>query len=203
MKTKIHFIRHGSVTNPSNILYGRLPDFALSSQGVIEAEKAAARLKNTPLDAIYTSPMLRARQTAEAIQVFHPGILIFSSDELNEVYTPYQGMNAAELRHLHEDFYTGTKAPYEQPADVIVRVELFIRRVRKSQMQHEVVAVTHGDIVSFLVLKKKELDVAPRNKARLSKAGIPDNYPATASITSLTYYTDAEDEIPDVGYTAF
>ena len=203
MKTTIHFIRHGSVINPEDILYGRLPDFSLSPRGVAEAERTAVGLQDSSLAAIYTSPMLRALQTAEAIHVFHPDVPVIQSDELNEVNTPYQGMKAEKLRHLNEDFYTGTQPPYEQPADVLSRVERFIWSLRGSDNKREVVAVTHGDVVSFCILKVKKFDVVPGNKALLVKTGIRDNYPAPASVTTLTYYTDFQDEIPDVGYRTF
>jgi broad specificity phosphatase PhoE len=200
MKTTIHFIRHGSVVNPDNILYGRLPDFPLNSQGVMEAGKAAVGLQNTPLEVIYTSPMLRARQTAEAIHAFHDTIPVITSDKLNEVFTPYQGMKAESLRHLNEDFYTGTQKPYEQPADIVERVQDFIWEVRKQTTFCEVAAVTHGDIIVFFVSKMKGLGLVPGDKARLTLAGMQDNYPATASITTMTYFTESEDEEPMVEY---
>lgn len=200
MKTKIHFIRHGSVANPDNVLYGRLAEFPLSPKGISEAKQTAVRIKDKKIDAIYTSPMLRARQTAEAIHAFHNTIPVITSDKLNEVFIPYQGMKAEDLRHLNEDFYTGTQKPYEQPADIVERVQDFIWDVRKQSKCREVVAVTHGDIIVFLVLKIKDLSVVPRNKARLTLAGMQDNYPATASLTTMTYFTESEDEEPMVEY---
>lgn len=200
MKKQIHFIRHGSVSNPENILYGRLSDFALCSKGFIEAKQSALILKYNRLAAIYTSPMLRARQTAEAISAFHTGVSVTIAQELNEVLTPYQGRKASELSYLNEDFYTGTKSPYEQPDDVVNRVQAFIENVRKQDSLSEVVAVTHGDVISFLILKIKGLDVVPENKAQLAMAGIRDNYPAAASITTLTFQSDNQLEIPAVDY---
>jgi broad specificity phosphatase PhoE len=200
MRTKIHFIRHGNVTNPDNILYGRLADFPLSSKGISEAKQTAVRLKSNKIDVIYTSPMLRARQTAESIHAFHHTVPVIASDKLNEVLTPYQGMKADDLRHLNEDFYTGTQKPYEQPADIVERVENFIGDVRRQDGFHEVVAVTHGDIIVFCVLGMKGLGVNPENKARLTLAGMQDNYPATASITTITYFTESKHEDPMVEY---
>jgi len=200
MRTKIHFIRHGSVTNPDNILYGRLAEFSLSSKGISEAKQTAARLKTNKIDAIYTSPMLRARQTAEAIHAFHDSIPVILSEKLNEVYTPYQGLKAKDLRHLNEDFYTGTQKPYEQPDDIIERVQDFIWDVRKQNKFCEVVAVTHGDIIVFLVAEVKGIGVVPGDKARLTLAGMQDNYPATASIITMTYTTESEHEEPMVEY---
>ena len=200
MKKKFYFVRHGHVANPDHILYGRLADFSLSSKGREQAEQAAVFLKNKDIDVIYTSPMLRAKQTAEAIHEFHSTHPIATSDNLNEVLTPYQGMKAGTLKHLNEDYYTGTEKPYEQPGDIVKRVQDFIGEVRRKENLCEVVAVTHGDIIVFLVLSVKGLGVVPENKMRLTSAGLQDCYPATASITTLTYFTKLEDEMPVVEY---
>lgn len=200
MRTKIHFIRHGSVINPDNILYGRLAEFPLSSKGISEVKQTAVKLKGNKIDVIYTSPMLRARQTADMIHAFHDTIPVITSDKLNEVFTPYQGMKADDLRHLNEDFYTGTEKQYEQPDDIIERVQDFIWEVRKQDEFREIVAVTHGDVIVFLVSEIKGIGVVPGDKARLMLAGLQDNYPATASITTITYFTESEDEEPMVEY---
>jgi broad specificity phosphatase PhoE len=200
MKNKIHFIRHGSVANPENILYGRLADFALSSKGIAEARLTGKRLSGNRLTAIYASPMLRAQQTAKEISAFHNGVSVVTAEELNEVLTPYQGRKADELIHLNEDFYTGTRSPYEQPEDIVKRALIFIRSVRENNSGGEVAAVTHGDIISFLILNLRGLDVVPGNKARLTMAGIKDKYPGPASITTLTFQSTDEFEIPAMDY---
>ena len=66
-QTDILFIRHAEVMNPDNVFYARLARFKLSEQGLKDAEAAAAALAEEPLAAIYTSPMLRAKQTARII----------------------------------------------------------------------------------------------------------------------------------------
>ena len=65
--TTIHFIRHGEVHNPDEIYYGRLPGFYLSARGRLQAEATAQVLREQKLDAIFTSPMERAVETAEII----------------------------------------------------------------------------------------------------------------------------------------
>ena len=82
--TTISFIRHGMVHNPERIIYGRLPRFRLSEEGMEDARRAAAALKNIPLQAIYCSPLLRTRQTAKAILKFHPAIKLQMSQLIND-----------------------------------------------------------------------------------------------------------------------
>jgi len=60
-------IRHGrTASNARRRLAGRLDD-PLDDEGIVQARALAERLSALPRAALYASPLLRARQTAEAI----------------------------------------------------------------------------------------------------------------------------------------
>ena len=193
-------MRHGRVHNPDKIFYGRLPGFALSSEGLREARCAAQTLSREPLAALYTSPLLRARQTASAIQACHRHLRIRTSALLNEVYSPYEGQPTNVVNALGGDVYSGTVPPYEQPQDILRRVQKFIRRIRKHFAGRQVVAVTHGDVITFMLLWANDLPAKPKYKRNLSVAGLSDRYPATASMSTLVYRTSSIDERPLIFY---
>ena len=67
---RIHLIRHGEVHNPGGVLYGRLPEFRLSEGGHQMAELAAKDLleQERKIGAIYSSPLLRTRESAGHVQ---------------------------------------------------------------------------------------------------------------------------------------
>ena len=65
--TTVWLARHGEAHNPSELLYGRLPRVRLSPEGRRQAQALADFLAPRPLAAIYSSPMLRARRTADAV----------------------------------------------------------------------------------------------------------------------------------------
>ena len=65
--TVVHLVRHGEVSNPSGVLYGRLPDFHLSDSGRSMADAAAAALADRDIVLVRSSPLDRARETAEPI----------------------------------------------------------------------------------------------------------------------------------------
>lgn len=67
---RIHLIRHGEVHNPGGVLYGRLPEFRLSERGHQMAELAAKDLleQERKVGAIYSSPLLRTRESAGHVQ---------------------------------------------------------------------------------------------------------------------------------------
>jgi broad specificity phosphatase PhoE len=196
-------VRHGRVHNPDKIFYGRLPGFALSSEGLREARCAAQTLSHEPLAAVYTSPLLRARQTARAIQACHRHLRIRISALLTEVYSPYEGQPTNVVNALGGDVYSGTAPPYEQPQDIIRRVQKFIHRIRRHFAGQQVVAVTHGDIITFMLLWANRLPAKPKYKRNLSVAGIADRYPATASMSTLVYRTSSIDERPLIFYKRF
>ena len=198
--TQIHLIRHGEVHNPRQILYGRLPRFRLSDAGRRQAASAAHWFKDRPVAALFSSPMLRARQTAQAFAEPNPHLRVQISGWLNEVYTCYEGWLGAVIDARGGDVYTGADESYEQPEDIIERVRKFAERTRALFTGSQVVAITHGDIITFTYLWAVGFDLSPVNKTRLKQAGFPVAYPAHASITTLTYRTAAPDERPTIDY---
>lgn len=199
-KTHIHLVRHGQVYNPKQILYGRLPRFNLSGQGRRQARAAGRILSDKPIAALFSSPLLRARQTGQELIKYLPATKMRISTWLNEVYSPYEGHPGATIDTRKGDIYTGTDPCFEQPQDVHARIQQFFKRTRRYHAGRQVVAVTHGDVITFTVLWAKGFDLTPKNKTRLLHAGYPDAYPAHASITTIIYESDSHKERPQIEY---
>src|SRR6266852_1571194 len=72
MKQTLLFIRHGQTTwNAEHILPGHLPGIALNDTGREQAARLAGALTVLPISAIISSPLERARDTAEIIAKPH------------------------------------------------------------------------------------------------------------------------------------
>lgn len=198
--TCIHLVRHGEVHNPDHLLYGRLPRFPLSDRGRRQARITGRYLSQKPVKAVFTSPLLRARQTARNISAFHGEIKVSVSEHLNEVFTFYEGRPGAEVDARDGDLYTGAAAGYEQPPDLVRRTHIFFKRILKRFTGAEVVAVTHGDIVVFAALWAMGADLDPKNKSRLKEIGYPVAYPEHASITRFTFNNDNTEIRPRIDY---
>jgi len=198
--TTVYLVRHGNVHNPHKILYGRLPRFRLSQRGLEEARSAGRFLNGTNINAIYSSPLLRTRQTAQEILAFHPELELRQSRHLIEVLTAFEGRQSAEVDARYGDVYTGVGPTYEQPQDIFERALKFFRFARDRHSGENVVAVTHGDVIVFTMLWARGLALNPQNKADLHALGFTGGYPATGSLTAFTFRTDSPRELPEVRY---
>lgn len=79
----IYLIRHGETDwNKEKKLQG-VTDIPLNAYGIELAEKTAEGLKDVPFDRIYTSPLIRAKKTAEIIRGNRPIDLVVK-EELKE-----------------------------------------------------------------------------------------------------------------------
>jgi broad specificity phosphatase PhoE len=199
-ETTVWLVRHGYVHNPNKIIYGRLPRFRLSERGLEEARAAGRMMSEMTLHAAYSSPLLRARQTAREILAFHPQLRLRQSPLLNEVFTAFEGKPSQVGDSRRDDYYTGVGPPYEQPADIVQRVLAFFENARRRHAGKNVLAVTHGDIIIFTILWARGLAPSPENKTNPHALGLKE-YPATGSLTAFIFRTDSEDELPEVRHT--
>ena len=198
--TRISLVRHARVHNPSNIFYGRLPGFSISKKGRLEAARTARALKDLAIEEIYSSPLIRCRQTAAEILKYHPHLKLRQSSLITEVLTPFEGKSEDLVHSKNGDVYTGTDHNYEQPEDILQRVQKFIFRTRRTFPEKHVVAVTHGDIIFFMILWASHVSTTPLNKIKFSTLGILKEYPAVSSITTFSYWTSTKGEHPSMAY---
>lgn len=187
--TTIHFIRHGQVHNPQKIYYGLLPRFGLSETGRAQAARTGAFLADKPLDAIFTSPMLRARQTAALVRGERSAPLRVSQ-LLNEVRSPFDGQPWGVLEARGYDVYTGSSPEYEQPADVLERMLCFVARARREFRGGSVAAVSHGSPLAIVH------DWARGKKLVQSTHTLQGH----AAVMTLMFATDYPEELPRIAY---
>lgn len=161
MKTIIYFVRHGKVYNPKNVLYGRLPRFGLAEEGRQEITQTATYLKKEKIDAIYSSSLLRAIQTAEIIKKTNNLPKIVISKYLLEINTSMQGKSFSFIKTLNYDVFAGPGKAIkgETIEQVLERVEKFVNLVINKHPGQQVVAVTHGDIMMLLKARLEHLPI--------------------------------------------
>lgn len=114
MKTyKIHLIRHGLTDANINGSYiGCRTDLPLCPEGVNELRALKDSLEYPPVERVYSSPMLRCRQTAG---VLYPGMDITELEELREYdFGEFENKTAAQLEG-HPAFSAWTSGKLTAP----------------------------------------------------------------------------------------
>ncbi|MBR2754808.1 MAG: histidine phosphatase family protein [Lachnospiraceae bacterium] len=126
----IYIIRHGQTElNNKKALQGR-SDHPLNDTGIAQAQEAAAMLKGITFDAVYSSPLIRAVQTAK---ILAPELEPIIDERLIEMdYGPYEGMDlqnlAPEVITFFSDFiHNPAPDGMEQLSNVVERAGLFIQ----------------------------------------------------------------------------
>lgn len=198
--TSISLVRHGQVHNPEDLYYGRLPGFHLSGTGRLGAAAAAEALHDRDVAAIYSSPLLRARQTAEIICSSHPDLNVELADLLLDVDSPFDGRHVDEVAARDWNVYDGVGPEYEQPEDVLERTRRFVAQIRRDHPGQHVVAVTHKEPILLTLLWSKAKPLTNEAKRSLPSLGFPKNSPVPGSITTLIYSTVSADETPRIEY---
>ena len=183
--THIHLVRHGHVHNPQRILYGRLPRFRLSRKGVEQARETARYFEGKAIAAVYSSPMLRARQTARELLCGTQLGTLRISRLINEVLTPFEGRPSREVDALGARMYANPAPGFETPQDIVSRATRFLKRITANYRGQQVVAVTHGDVILFTLLWALEKPLDAAYKGRMGSLGMRHGYPGHCSVTTL------------------
>jgi broad specificity phosphatase PhoE len=153
---EIYTLRHGITTlNKENKLNGQI-DEPLAPEGFEQVKNATSRVPST-VRHIYSSPMLRARQTAEIISS-ELKIPVSVHKEITEI-----SMGSLEGR-TWEDFENGEelKSTYrnarfnfhylggESAEDVINRLKPFFNEVELNYKGNEGLIITHGGVIRVI-----------------------------------------------------
>ncbi|MEX2419029.1 MAG: histidine phosphatase family protein, partial [Acidimicrobiia bacterium] len=83
MLERLHLVRHGEVANPDGVVYADLPGFSLSAAGRAQAAASARYLQARSPEAVVSSPLDRAMETARAI-ADAIGVAVTTDDRLLE-----------------------------------------------------------------------------------------------------------------------
>lgn len=127
MKTlKIHLIRHGMTdANLDGRYIGCRTDLPLAPEGLQELRLLKENLEYPEAELVYSSPMLRCRQTAA---VLFPDLGLKTVENLKEYdFGEFEGKTAAELE-AHPDFLPWTSGRLTSPPGGEDNTE-FIKRV--------------------------------------------------------------------------
>lgn len=141
-------MRHGEVHNPQRVLYGRLPNFALSADGRQMARAAARHVQalGRPVVALYASPLQRTRESAEPFtEAF--GLEPVIDERVIEPTNVFEGkrmkravLNPANWRYLVRPSVPSWGEPY---LEVVARMDAAMTEAWNEADSGDVVIVSH------------------------------------------------------------
>jgi probable phosphomutase (TIGR03848 family) len=156
--TTLILIRHA--TNDwvrKGLLAGWTPGVHLNEEGQTQAQALGKRLATSHLDAIYSSPLERARETAQAVAKPHD-LEVQICDGIGEVQ--YGEWNGRSIRDLVRKplwrsvqiYPSGTRFPNgETIGEMQARVVAALDEIRTAHPRSIVAAVAHADVIKAAV----------------------------------------------------
>ena len=150
-------VRHATNDMVDKAIAGWMAGVHLNEEGKSQAAALAERLKHVPVAAIYSSPLERARETAEPIAK-RMGLEIEVREEIGEIkFGDWTGQQLQDLNHLPKwqlfnTFRSGTRIPGgELMLETQARIVVELERLRELHPQQIIAVVTHGDVIRAAV----------------------------------------------------
>ncbi len=197
--TRLILLRHGQTPASVERLYSGRGNPSLTDLGREQARQAAELLRDTPIDAILSSPLDRARQTADIVNAGR-GLTVEPEDGLIETdFGAWEGLSFAAARDsdpgLHARWLGDTSvAPPggESFDEVHARVEALLARVIESHRGATVLLVSH--VTPIKTALRIALESGPQLLYRL--------HLDLASISIADFYPDGGASVRQVNRTA-
>jgi probable phosphoglycerate mutase len=154
--TLLLLLRHAVTEQTGGRLSGWTPGLHLSDAGREQARALAERLAAVPIDAVYSSPLERCRETADAVAEPR-GLKVDTLEDLGEVR--YGAWTGRELKSLAKEplwkvvqgNFSAARFPdgesiFEMQARAVTAVE----RLREAHPKQTVAICSHADVIKAL-----------------------------------------------------
>lgn len=174
--TKFYIVRHGQTDyNKTRKIQGRL-DIPLNESGMEQAKNIASNLETANFDAIYYSPLTRAKQTADEIFKKHDNADFIEAPEIiernfgdyegqpSDVDPPYYGLWDCSLEP--NSIKSG-----ESMDDIRNRVFPFLDKLLVERKNQTICLVCHGGVGLII---REYFEGIPESKNLLDFSPIPN-----------------------------
>lgn len=163
---RLLLVRHGLTDHNIDRRVAGYTNVDLNEEGFRQVEKLNKRLADEKIDAVYSSDLQRAVDTAKGA-VSGRDIEITTCYELREMnFGEAEEMTFAELNEKYPDLArsvmnvdTGVSFPGgESFADFVERVQAFLKTLEKFNEDHTVLIVSHGATLKVIVCELLGID---------------------------------------------
>jgi len=205
--TTLLLIRHA--TNDyvkSGRLAGWTPGVHLNEEGQAQARALGLRLADAPLRAIYSSPLERTQETAQAIADHHPTLSVITRQDIGEVqYGDWTGLKISELttrkmwkviqEYPSRAYFPNGEAMRDAQARMVDAIEAIVQ-AHPAQM---VALVSHADLIKMATAHYMGVHLDNFQRIVISPASITTlelghSRPFVGSVNDLAHLYNAQQQ---------
>ena len=170
MDLEVVLVRHGQTEWSRDGRHTGLTDIPLTEQGEHEASLVGPTLRAWEFNTVLSSPLHRARQTAELSGIDQP--LELRNELLEWDYGIYEGRTNAEIVAAAPGWtkWSGPIADGESAADVGTRADRAIERLSIDAHAGPVLVFAHGHLLAILIARWLGLDATEGRRFVLETA---------------------------------
>ena len=145
--TTILLARHGETDWNRESRWQGWADPPLNETGRDQARRLAEQLRHIPFDAVYTSDLRRAHETAEIVAAPH-GVPVVADPGLREIDVgSWSGLTRAEI----EERFPGAERPDGETREQhLARVLQAVERIARDNLGRRILLVSHGGTMRAL-----------------------------------------------------
>lgn len=167
-KTTLGLLRHGQTDWNIDFRLQGVTDIPLNETGIAQAKDAAFVIKAQDWDLIITSPLSRARDTAQIVaDLYNFSKVAVEPLLLERSFGEAEGLSHEEWRAKYSD--TNTVPGGESHSDLEKRAQLLLDTLAANYSGKRVLAVSHGALIRVL-LRIVSQGEFPRDGERLGNA---------------------------------
>jgi broad specificity phosphatase PhoE len=179
----LYLVRHGATDNNRATpprLQGRRTDPRLSDEGLEQAQRTGRFLADVPLSAVYASPLLRARQTAEAIAKPRQLVVEKVPDLIEVDVGDWEGRDWDEIERdnpqAYRNFMTdATIHPYlggETITTVLDRAAPALEKLMAENLGHSIAVVAHNVVNRTYLARLVDIPIAKYRSVPQDNCGV-------------------------------
>ena len=165
---RVYFVRHGQTDwNKQQRIQGRT-DIPLNEEGITQAEKSAQYFSNELFDLVVTSPLTRAKQTAQIIAATNNLPIVEMLQFIEKNYGDIEGLTLEERANR---FPNGQCENQESLEQLIDRIKDGLAHLEANYKGKNIIVVAHGGIINALLAHLSNGEIGT-GKTRLNNACI-------------------------------
>lgn len=173
---RVTLVRHGQTERSARSAYSGRLDVPLTEAGREQARAVAARLADDGVDAVVTSPLARARDTAAAIAAA-ANVALTVDERLTEIdYGPFEGLDREQARErIGAAFGAWREDPFGAPVAGMEPLDEALERARAATADalgahRHPVLVGHQGILRIVLVALGEIAPGEYFGTRLAEA---------------------------------